>query len=222
VSRPLTPLARTARRGTALVAAAATAISGTACTPERGDSDADATVASTLAVPVVTPPPERQTPFCQIMLDLDESLPADPTIDVTNEVLEAYREALPVAPPEIADELEAIIVGLDTGTEPVVTSTIPGDIPGGEIDDEGSTETEPSTGADATTPGTFLPPTAGPVSSLAAPSPEEAFDEEGYRPDDDPAVRLAEFVDFACRDIINNPGPPPTQPSATPVPTTDE
>jgi hypothetical protein len=204
-----------------IVAAGSTVILATACTPERGETDADLTIASTLAVPVVTPPPERQTPFCQIMLDLDDSLPADPVIDVTDEVLAAYRDALPVAPPEIAAELEAIIVALETDTEPVVPSPIPDDVPSDEVDD-GSTDPALAAGVDATTPGTFVPPAAGPVSSLAAPSPQEAFDEEGYVPDDNPAVRLAEFVDFMCRDNINNPGPPATQPSATPVPTTDE
>lgn len=46
------------------------------------------------------------------------------------------------------------------------------------------------------------------------------FWEEGYLPDDDPALRLNEYVLFSCRDSQNNPGPPATEPSLPPVETT--
>lgn len=213
VSTSPSTLERPSRRWT-LVAPVAVVIAaaGAGCTPERGETDArSGTVVSTLAVPEVTPPPERRTPFCQIMLDLDDSLPADPTIEVTDEVLVAYREALPVAPPVIADELEAVIVGLETGTEPTPAATVP------------TSQPTPATSV-PTTPETFVPPGGAdaPGATLEPPTPEEAFDEEGYLPDDDPAIRLNEYVDFACRDSVNNPGPPPTQPSATPVPLLDD
>ena len=217
----------------AALAALAALTMGAACTPERGDSGSDATtVESTLAIPEVTEPPERATPFCQIMLELDASLPDDQTIDVTDIVLVAYREALPVAPPEIATELEAVIIGLETGTEPTLPPTTLGPAPGssdattdlatGTTDADG-VGSPSDTAADPPSPETFVPPPAGtaPASTLEPPTPEEAFTEEGYTPADDPAIRLNEYVDFACRDNINNPGPPPTQPSATPVPTVD-
>jgi hypothetical protein len=83
---------------------------------------------------------------------------------------------------------------------------------------------------DATDAGTIAPPTEpepadDPDSTLAAadttpPSDEQLFAEEGWVPDDDPAVRVNEYVDFACRDTINNPGPPATVPDAAP-PTSD-
>lgn len=223
----LTPLRRSTRRCAVLAAVAATAIAGAGCTPERGETDSDDTVASTLAIPEVTAPPERQTPFCQIMLELDASLPDDQTIDVTDVVLDAYREALPVAPPEIADDLNAVIVGLETGTVASVPttagdgSTVDGSSNGQSSNGE-SAEAPPESSPDveSTAPDTFVPPTGTgvTVSTLEPPSAEEAFDAEGYLPDDDPAIRLNEYVDFTCRDNINNPGPPATQPSATPVP----
>ena len=200
-----------------------------ACTPERGEPDADeVTAESTLAVPQATTPPERQTPFCEIMLELDTNLPVDQTVDVTDMVLEAYREALPVAPPEIASDLEAVILGLETGIDAILPSASAGpDASSDEAEDTTSTVAPVGDAAPATTsPGeaTFTPTPGSatpPGSTLAPPSSEEIFDEEGYVPDDDPTVRLNEYVDFACRDNINNPGPPATQPSATPVPILD-
>lgn len=128
-------------------------------------------------VPVVTASAARSTPFCEIMLGLDAELPDDPTVDVTDLVLDAYREALPVAPVEIEDDLAAIIDAAEAGID-LSAITIP--------------------------VGTTLPPTT-----------DEAVAEEGHLPDDRPTARVSEYIDFACRDTANNPGPAATEPDAT-------
>lgn len=48
--------------------------------------------------------------------------------------------------------------------------------------------------------------------------PTTLFADEGYDPDEDPALRVNEYVQFACRDAINNPGPAATQPGQTVAP----
>jgi hypothetical protein len=55
------------------------------------------------------------------------------------------------------------------------------------------------------------PSTSDPTTTLGA-DPAEDFDAEGYLPDDEPNQRLNDYVQFACRDSQNNPGPPATQP----------
>ena len=40
----------------------------------------------------------------------------------------------------------------------------------------------------------------------------DPFPEEGWGPEDDPALRVNAYVDFECRGVQNNPGPPATQP----------
>ncbi len=65
------------------------------------------------------------------------------------------------------------------------------------------------TGADPEVPETTIPPaaTSGPLTTDGDP-----FFEEGYLPDADPSRRVNAYVQFACRDTANNPGPPATQP----------
>jgi hypothetical protein len=69
--------------------------------------------------------------------------------------------------------------------------------------------TEGSVAASSTSTSTTTT-TAAPVTTL------EDF-EEGYTPDDSPALRLNAYVQFACRDGQNNPGPPDTEPLPPPL-----
>ena len=55
-----------------------------------------------------------------------------------------------------------------------------------------------------------------PTTSLGTPTSDPLAD-EGRAPGDDPAERLSAYVDFACRSIENNPGPPATQPLSEPA-----
>lgn len=175
------------------------------CTAERGESSsADSTVPAE-QVQEVTIPPERRTPFCAIMIDLDLNIPVDPVLDVTDEVLDAYRRALPVAPAEIAVELEAVIIGLETGTDPTLPPTIPTTV--------APTTAAPPAPATATTDADGDVDGGGGGAAGGVGDDEDDFAEEGYLPDDSPEARLNEFVDFHCRDNINNPGPPATPPA---------
>jgi hypothetical protein len=55
----------------------------------------------------------------------------------------------------------------------------------------------------------------GTTATDAAPTSDPLAD-EGRSPGDTPAERLSAYVDFACRSVENNPGPPPTQPLGEP------
>jgi hypothetical protein len=182
------------------------------CTSTGDDDPPDTTSVVAVEVPEVTAPPERQTPFCQAMLDLDAALPDDPAVDTRDQVLAAYQDALPVVPTEIEGEFRAVIDALESGTR----ASGPGDESADPSDD-------PSGAARTIAPAvTAAPdPTDEPGVTLATvdtspPSDEQLFAEEGWLPDDDPAVRVNEYVEFACRDTINNPGPPATVPDAAP------
>jgi hypothetical protein len=182
------------------------------CTPTGEDETPDTTSAVAAAVPEVTAPPERGTPFCQAMLDLDAALPDDPAIDTRDQVLTAYQDALPLVPPEIDIEFRAVIEALESGTR----ATVPGDEPASDEPVEG-TISPPATAE----PEPADDPASTPAPEDTAPLPDDQlFAEEGWLPDDDPAVRVNEYVDFACRDTINNPGPAATAPDAAP-PTSD-
>lgn len=148
----------------------------------------------------ITVPPERSTPFCQAMIELDEALPADPSIDASERILDAYRDALPDVPAEIAVQFAAVIEALERGTEATLPPTTP------SADDIAST------------------PTTSPASTISSPAnaddpvpsaTENTFDEEGYLPDESPAAQVNAYIDFACRDTVNNPGPPPTEPDVS-------
>ena len=152
-----------------------------ACTADSSADDPSATTNPFDDVPEVTIPPERTTPFCQIMLDLDAELLDTSDGEAGAVILDAYREALPVAPAEISADLAAVIDATERGT----------------------VATDPTTTTIATTS-----------------VPDEGFFEEGYLPADSPVTRLNAYIDFACRDVANNPGPPPTQPGGPP-PSTD-
>jgi hypothetical protein len=182
------------------------------CTSTGDDDAPDTTSAIAADVPEVTSPPERQTPFCQAMLDLDAALPGDPAVDTRDQVLAAYQAALSVVPTDIEVEFRAVIEALESGTRATVPGDASGDVTGDASDGAGAT-VAPATAA----PG----PPDEPGVTLATvdtspPSDEQLFAEEGWLPDDDPAIRVNEYVEFACRDTINNPGPPATVPDAVP------
>ena len=180
-----------------------------ACTPV-GPTETTETTEPVVVVPPVTEPAVRLTPFCQQMIALDEALPADPAVDTGDQVLEAYRAALPDVPPEIEVEFRAVIVALETGT--------PATVPGATED----TLSPDDLGGPAATlaPDDTTPPTvaSGPTTR---PAEEQLVAEEGRLPDEAPAARVNAYIDFACRGTANNPGPPATEPGAAPPTTGD-
>ena len=184
-----------------------TVLAAAACT-ETGPSETTDTTEPEIAVPAVTEPAIRLTPFCQQMIALDAALPGDPAIDTSEQVLEAYRAALPDVPREIEAEFRAVIAALETGT----VATVPGATD--------STLSPDDLGGPAQTlaPDATLPPP--PSGATTLPSEEQLAAEEGWLPDEEPAARVNAYIDFACRGTVNNPGPPATEPGAV-VPTSD-
>lgn len=69
-------------------------------------------------------------------------------------------------------------------------------------------------GEPPTVTSTVASPATTPGSSLPEGDP---LPDEGWRPDDTPAGRLNAYVEFECRAVVNNPGPPPTQPLDEPT-----
>ena len=164
----------------------------TACTPgaTSSDDEADGSVDEGQPVATVTIPPVRLTPFCQAMIDLADRLEQDPPDDIAAEIIEAYEEIAPEVPEAIRGDFDAVLADLRVDAPPTTT--------------EPDTPTTPPAPPDPpNTDGGTLPP-------------GDAFFDEGYDPDDDPALRLNAYVDFECRDVANNPGPPPTQPLSEP------
>jgi hypothetical protein len=164
----------------ALVVVAGVVVGCTNIGPSADDASDDPGAAPAASV---TAPAIRLTPFCQAMIDLDQQLPADPTVDATDQILAAYLAARPDAPPEIAADFDAVINALRTGV--------------------------PAT----------VPPTTAPPAGVTAPL-DDAYDGEGYVPDDTPSTRVNAYIDLACRNTQNNPGPPATQPDDIAPPTT--
>jgi hypothetical protein len=168
----------------------------TACTdglPSSGAPDATEPVAEVVAATVV-PPPERTTPFCTAMTELSDRLDDDPPDDVAAEILEVYRGIVDEVPDVIRDDFLAVIADLaDEG----VTGTT----------DTGTTEVG-TTDTGTTDVGTTGRASTPPVSSV----PDDPLPDEGFGPDDTPAGRVNSYVDFVCRGVVNNPGPPDTQP----------
>jgi hypothetical protein len=165
--------AMTLARPVAIAALATAAVAASACSSD--DAGDAGTTDDRLVVRDVTVPPERQTPFCQAMIDLSETLETDPPDDVTAYIVSVYTGILDEVPTEIEDEFRVVLAELQGA--PVPTATI-----------------------DAVEVGS------------APPTSVEQFDAEGYSPEDDPTLRVNAYVDFACRDSVNNPGPPATQP----------
>ena len=137
----------------------------------------------------VAVPPERLSPFCQSIADLDEQLNAAPAdADTAQMIIEAYSSMVDDVPEEIRDDFLSVLAGL-------------------QADPSGVDATFP------TTPDTAVDDTA--AVGLAGQSTLEDF-EEGYLPDDDASSRLNAYIQFACRDSQNNPGPADTEPAPPP------
>ena len=153
--------------------------SSSACSPDEG-AGPDSTLADPGQLRTVAIPPERLTPFCQGIADLDDRLAEVPAGGDTAEIIiDAYSAIVDEVPPEIRDDFLTVLAGLQEDTTDVAAGA--------------SSSTSSSTTVVA--PGTTL----------------EDF-EEGYTPDDSPALRLNAYVQFVCRDGQNNPGPPDTEP----------
>lgn len=135
-------------------------------------------------------PAERLSPFCQSIADLDDRLNAAPAgADTTQTIIDAYSSMVDVVPAEIRADFMSVLAAL-------------------QADPSGAGVTFPTTPDTAvTTP----PPSASPATVTTV----EDF-EEGYLPDDDASSRLNAYIDFACRDSQNNPGPADTQPAPPP------
>lgn len=153
------------------------------------DSASESTFAGLPEIRAVTVPPERRSPFCEAIFELDERLddaPAD--ADIAAIISDAYSAMLDDVPAEIRDDFLAVLADLQTGAA--------------TADDDAAGTTTSAAGTTGTAPATSV----------------EDF-EEGYLPDDTPALRLNSYVQFTCRDSQNNPGPPETEPLA-PLPST--
>ena len=136
----------------------------------------------------VTIPPQRLTPFCQGMIDLTERLLNDPPDDPAAEIVSVYESLVEVVPPEIEAEFLTVLARLQSGTPATTATNVATTLPGTTVADPNVTE------------------------------PTTLFADEGYDPDEDPALRVNEYVQFACRDAVNNPGPAATQPGQTVAP----
>ena len=169
-------------------------ILASACIPSGADDEPDE------AIPVVPSgtvaiPPERLTPFCQAMIDLSETLETDPPDDIDALIVETYTDIVDDVPVEISNVFNAVLANLLDNPVPTTTGS--------------STTTPAATSGDG----------SAPESSLSREGDD--FFAEGYLPGDDPAERLNAYVDFECRDIQNNPGPPATQPLGDIAPATN-
>jgi hypothetical protein len=178
-----------------------------------GSAEAPPGIEAEIAVEVPIPP-ERQTPFCQGMNALAERLDDNPPSDTRAFIIDTYASLVPDVPPEILPQFEAVLDELrqdpPVGTPSPTSLTAP----------SGPTTLTPSTSVSPTTqpPNEVVQPTGsrGPTNavdeSTTTISPEEAFDAEGRLPGEQPVERLNDYVQFSCRGIDNNPGPPATPP----------
>lgn len=184
---------------TALVVAGC---SGSASEGERPDQGAGVTM---------TVPPTRLTPFCQAMIDLADRLETEQIDDEGQLILDTYLDILSEVPTAIEEDFRVVIARLQSGDLPelattsttrpgsrsatATTSTV-GRSPGGSASTRSTTTTTATTTTTTTT-------THGTLADA---------EYEGWTPDDDPAIRVNGYVDFVCRDNLNNPGPAASQP----------
>jgi hypothetical protein len=175
---------------TAGIVTALLALTAVSCSSDD-DAHSDSTFAETAQVRTVAVPPERLSPFCQSIADLDERLNAAPANTDTSEIIiDAYSSMVDVVPEEIRNDFLSVLAAL-------------------QADPTGATATL------ATTPDTAV---TTPPPSVSTASTLQGF-EEGYLPDDDASSRLNAYIQFTCRDSQNNPGPADTEP-APPVSST--
>ena len=167
----------------AVVAALGVVVIG-GCT-QTGTPDADDTAESVEeTAPIsVTIPAVRTSPFCAAMIELNGRLLADRDVDAEALIVETYRAVLGDVPDEIEDDFRAVLTELETGV-PAPTSP-------------------PVTRPD-------LPPATDPETGVTLVAPGDTL--EYFFPSPTPAERVNDYVAFACQDVTNNPGPPPTVP----------
>lgn len=153
------------------------------------DAQSDSTPVTAGPERTVAVPAERLSPFCEAIANLNDELnTAASGTDTTQLIIEAYSRMVDDVPAEIKNDFLSVLAAL-------------------QADPSGADETA------ATTPDTAL--TTPPPSASAASTTFPGVD-EGYLPDDDAASRLNAYIQFACRDSQNNPGPSDTEPSLPP------
>lgn len=167
-----------------LVIPALLAVGSVACTDglPSEGGDGESDRESSPVAATVVVPEERSTPFCSAMTDLSDRLENDPPDDVSAAIVEVYRDLVDDVPDAIRDDFAAVLADLDG--QAVATATT-----------------------------TSVPTGSAPVASVPSSSePDDPLSDEGFSPDDTPAGRVNAYVDFVCRGVVNNPGPPDTQP----------
>jgi hypothetical protein len=153
------------------------------------DAQSDSTDVTSGPVRTVPVPPERQSPFCKAISTLDDQLNAAASgTDTTLMIIDAYTKMVDDVPADIKNEFMSVLAAL---------------------------QADPS-GAEATLPTTPETAVTTPPPSVDAASTTTPGVDEGYLPDDDASSRLNAYIQFACRDNQNNPGPSDTQPSLPP------
>lgn len=156
--------------------------------------------------PTMTVPPTRLTPFCQAMIDLADRLETEQIDDEGQLILDTYLEILSEVPTAIEEDFRVVIARLQSGDLPelATTSTTSTTRPGSRSTTATTTTVGRSPGGSASTRSTTTTTTTHGTLADA--------EYEGWTPDDDPAIRVNGYVDFVCRDNLNNPGPAASQP----------
>ena len=175
-----------------------------------GDDDANSGERPSAAAPTVTVPPSRLTPFCQAMIDLADRLETDESTDAGELILETYLSIVDEVPDEIEEDFLVVVARLQRDELPDLATTSPSTSP--------STTTTSRSGE----PTGDDEPTAGEATTDPGPSTLDDAEYQGWTPDDDPALRVNGYVDFVCRDNLNNPGPPATVPPPPELDTLDD
>jgi hypothetical protein len=153
------------------------------------DAQSDSTQVAAGPARTVAIPPERRSPFCEAIAELDDRLnAAPPDADTTAIIIDAYGDVVDEVPAEIRNDFLSVLAAL-------------------QADPHGAGETVPPTPETALT----TPPPSASAASTTFPGVDE-----GYFPDDDASSRLNAYIQFACRDSQNNPGPSDTEPSLPP------
>jgi hypothetical protein len=149
-----------------------------------GDDEASSGSTSPVAeLPTVEIPPERMSPFCEAISDLDNELAAaGPDEDTQATIISAYSSMIDIVPEEIHDDFLSVLAELQIDQPEITTTT-------------------------STTTSTVALSAAPTTSATGETTPEEVLD-----PDDTPTLRVNRYIQFACRDSQNNPGPPATEP----------
>jgi hypothetical protein len=113
-------------RGAALIVAIVAA-AGCSSDDDSGlaTSTADVGLVRTVAVP-----PERLSPFCQAIADLQQRLDeAGPDDDTTELIVDTYSSVVDDVPPDIRDDFLSVLAALQSGTPSGSTTSAPSSIP---------------------------------------------------------------------------------------------